>query len=143
MKNKNLIIALSISGIVLVLFLIGYLIISNLNKEEYTCTDYETNQTYVFKNEKEMHEVCDKFNGTEADAILSQYNIYNDLINNNDSSFNFYPYVDSNNQLAIIVSISNCENKDLAKEKAISWFREHSYNINDYQVDFEYPCEIE
>ena len=139
MKDKNLKIAIIVFGIVLVLFIIGYLIYTNKNK--YTCTDYETKTTYTFKNAKDMHEVCDNFNGVKDDQVLETYDIYHDLIKSNNKAYSFYPYLDDNKQLAIIITITDCNNPQEAEEKANKWFSEHSYNINDYHIDYEYPCE--
>jgi len=143
MKNKNLIVYLTISAFVLIVLLLGYLIISNSKKEEYSCTDYETNQTYTFTSEEEMHKICDQFNGTEEDTIISQYDIYNALINTNNDSFSFYPYLEGNKKLAIIVTITDCDKPTQAKEQVSKWFENHSYNINDYQIDYEYPCDMQ
>ena len=32
-------------------------------------------------------------------------------------------------------------NPNEAKNDSIEWFRKHSYNINDYKIEYEYPCE--
>lgn len=141
MKNKNIIIPAIVFIIVLVLSIIIYLIYTNINKDKYTCTDYETNTTYTFKNEKDMHEVCDNFNGVKDDQILSSYEIYQDIVTINSDRYSFYPYLDSDKKLAIIITITDCNNPKEAEEQANKWFSDHSYNINDYQVDYEYPCE--
>ena len=140
MKNKSTIVALIIFIVVFTVFIIGFIIYKSFFKKEYSCTDYSTNTTYTFKSEEEMHEVCDKFNGVEDDNTMTSYNIYNDLINTNDPDFAFYPYADGD-KLSIIIAISNCDNPNKAKEKAIAWFKNHSYNINDYTIEYEYPCE--
>lgn len=141
MKNKNTLMALIIFLIVFVLFIIGYVIYNSFFSKEYSCIDYSSGTTYTFKSEKEMHEVCDKFNGVEDDKKMNSYSIYNDLININDPDYAFYPYVNSDDKLSIIIAISNCDNPNQAKEKAIAWFKNHSYNINDYTIEYEYPCE--
>ena len=139
--KKSTIIAIIVFVTILIIFTSIYFISKNLNKDKYYCIDYETDTTYTFKTEEEMHATCDKFNGVEDDKILESSKIYNDLISYKDDSFNFYPYVDSNKKLAIIITIIDCNSPTTAKEKAIKWFSNHSYNINDYQVDYEYPCE--
>lgn len=138
---KNNVIALLVFIGVLIIFIIGFGIYSYNSKDNYSCIDYETNTYYSFKTEKEMREVCNKFNGIEEDTIMSSYSIYNDLINVKDNSFSFSPYVESDNKLAIIVIILDCNNPDNAKKKAIQWFSDHSYNIADYHIDYEYPCQ--
>lgn len=141
MKKKNSKIALIVFGVVLAVIIIGYLIYINIPKNKYSCTDYETGTTYTFKNEKDMHEVCDNFNGVKDDQILETYDIYHDLIKENNDRYSFYPYLDGNKKLAIIITIIDCDNPKEAEEQANKWFSEHSYNINDYQIDYEYPCE--
>ena len=139
--DKSTKFSLIIFLIVFVLIIICFFIYNRYFKKEYSCTDYSSNTLYTFKSEKEMHEVCDKFNGIEDDKILSSYDIYDDLVNTDDPDFVFYPYVNVNGELSIIIAISNCENPSKAKEKAIAWFKNHSYNINDYTIEYEYPCE--
>lgn len=143
--KKNNIIAIMVFLVVLFVFTIGYSIYNNRNsnntKEEYYCTDYETNTTYTFNTLEEMHEVCDQFSGLEKDKKLESYSIYDDLINNNDDSFTFYPYINTDDKLSIIIVITDCYNPEMAKERAIEWFENHSYDINDYIIEYEYPCE--
>lgn len=50
------------------------------------------------------------------------------------------PYINSNNNLAIIIIITDYKNPEIAKKQAKEWFINHSYNIKDYIIDFEYPC---
>ena len=133
--------------IFIVVFIVVFLIVvsifslTNSNKEEYSCYDYGSNKTYTFKSEEEMHEVCDKLNGQTDDEILNNYSIYEDLMNTDDNNgFSFDPYV-SGEQLVIIVAITDCNNPEGAKEKARQWFKNHSYNINDYVIEYENPCE--
>ena len=87
-----------------------------------------------------MHSVCDKFNGIEEDKLIQKYPIYKDLINANEEEFIFEPYIDSNNNLAIIIIITDCKNPEIARKKSKEWFINHSYNIKDYTIDYEYPC---
>ena len=141
MKNKSTMTALIIFIIVFAIFMIGFIIYKSFFGKEYSCIDYSSNTEYTFKSEKEMHEVCDQFNGVAEDNAMSNYSIYDDLINNNDPDFAFYPYINADKELSIIIAISNCENPNLAKTKAIAWFKNHSYNINDYTIEYEYPCE--
>ena len=130
-----------IIGIIIIILIIGiiYLFYNN-SKEKYSCIDYETNTTYTFETKQEMHSVCDKFNGIEEDKLIQSYPIYNDLINANEKEFTFEPYIDSYNNLAIITIITDCERQEIAKKKSEEWFSKHSYNINDYTIDYEYPC---
>ena len=88
-----------------------------------------------------MHKVCDSLNGTDDDAIMDNYAIYDDLINANDPSYAFYPYINSDKTLSIIIAIVDCNNQALAKDKAEKWFSDHSYNMGDYTIEYEYPCE--
>jgi len=140
-KNKNRIIPIIIFVIVFV-FVIGiYFLYTNINKVKYSCVDYRSNTYYEFDTEEEMHSVCDKFNGVEEDKIMDNYAIYKDLVKVNDSNFAFYPYINDDDTLSITISITNCNNPLLAKEKAEKWFIEHSYNIKDYIIEYEYPCD--
>ena len=136
--NKKLILVIII--VFILVSTISYSLINLLNSDKYFCFDYDTDTYYSFKTEEEMHEVCDKFNGVEDDKKMSNYTIYDDLINANDRSFSFDPYINSNNELSIIVKIIDCNNQESAKEKAKKWFSNHSYNINDYVIEYEYPC---
>ena len=56
--KKNNIIAIVVFLVVLFVFAIGYSIYNNRNsnssKEEYYCTDYETNTIYTFNTEEEI-----------------------------------------------------------------------------------------
>ena len=90
-----------------------------------------------------MHKVCDNLYENDEDKIMDTYIIYNDLIEVDDPDFAFYPYINSDNKLSIIITIANCDNPTLAKEKAEKWFSDNSYNINDYTIEYEYPCNIE
>ncbi len=137
--KKDILIPIIVFIIIFILFIGIYLIINN-KSNKYSCYDYENDITYTFKTEEEMHEVCDKFTGEKDDQLLNSYTIYNDLLNVDDSSFAFYPYINSNEELSIIITITDCDNPEQAKEKAINWFNNHSYNINDYTVEYEYPC---
>ena len=80
----------TIIPIFIILLIIGiiYLFYNN-SKEKYSCIDYDTNTTYTFKTEEEMHLVCDKFNGIEEDKLIQKYPIYSDLINANEEEFIF------------------------------------------------------
>lgn len=142
MKNKEKIIPIAVSLIVFIVFIVTFLIINRFNKTEYSCYDYENNKTYTFKTEEEMHQVCDNLN-TEEDQLLETYSIYNDLINTDEQRFAFYPYINSDKKLSIVIAISDCDDPISAKEQAEKWFSNHSYNINDYSVEYEYPCDIE
>ena len=138
-KEKNIIIIMLVSFTAFILVFSIFQL--SRNKEEYSCYDYETNTTYTFKTEKEMQEVCSSFNGAEEDNTMNSYNIYEELINTDDrDGFSFDPYV-RNNELVIIVQIIDCDNPGKAKEKAKAWFKEHSYNINNFTIEYETPCE--
>jgi len=137
-KNKSTIL---IIVVVIIVLLFIYFIYNIINKEKYSCIDYETNTYYTFKTESDMHKVCDKFNGVEDDKKLNSYEIYNDLINADEYGFTFDPYINSNNELSIIVIITDCNHPKEAKERAINWFKKHSYNIGEYTIEYEYPCE--
>ena len=141
MKKNSTMISLVVFVIAFIIIILGFVIYNSLNKKTYSCIDYSSNTTYTFDNEEEMHEVCDKFNGVEEDKIIDSYTIYNDLINENNDSFTLYPYVNSDKKLSIIITIIDCDNPNTAKEKAIKWFHDHSYNINDFTIEYEYPCE--
>lgn len=111
-------------------------------KTIYYCTDNVNNIQYTFDTEEEMNAFCDNLGqNKEKDSAISSFSIYNDLINNNDPGYTFYPYADSNNNFVITVVIVDCENPQNAKNKSIEWFKNHSYNINDYKIEYEYPCE--
>lgn len=142
MKNKEKIIPIIVFLMTFIVFIITFLIINRSNKTEYSCYDYANDKTYTFKTEEEMHQVCDNLN-VEEDQLLESYPIYNDLINTDDSSFAFYPYINSDKKLSIVIAISDCDNPTSAKAKAEKWFSNHSYNINDYTIEYEYPCDIE
>ncbi len=137
--KKEILIPIAVFVIVFILIIGIYLIYINLNKPKYFCTDYSTNTYYEFDTEEEMHKVCDKFNGVEDDKIMETYSIYNDLIEAEDPGFAFYPYI-SNEKLSIIIAISDCNDQEGAKKRAIKWFSDHSYNIANYDVEYEYPC---
>ena len=144
MKNKETIIPLLIFITTFVLVIIVFFVFNNSKKNEYSCYDSENNITYSFDTEEEMHEVCDNLNSTETeeDKILDSYEIYNDLLNVEEDDFAYYPYVNSDKSLTIIIAISYCNNQAAAKAHAEKWFSDHSYNINDYTVEYEYPCEV-
>ena len=138
MKNfKSIIVALVVFIGIFSLVFILYKVIA---KPTYICTDTTNNVQYTFDNEDDMNIFCDNLSKND-DSVISSFNIYNDLINNNDNRFSFYPYLDSSNNLIITIVIVDCNNPEDAKNKAIEWFGNHSYNINDYKVEFEYPCE--
>ncbi len=142
MKDKNKIVPVVVFFITFIVFISIFFILGNSNKKVYSCYDSENDVNYTFNTEEEMHEVCDKFiTNDDNDEALETYDIYNDLIKVNDPDFAFYPHV-SDNKLYIIISIVNCNNPYKAKEKAIKWFSDHSYNINDYNIEYEYPCEV-
>ena len=140
-KKSSTMIALIVFIIVFLIIIISLVIYNSLFKKEYSCIDYGSNTTYTLKSEKEMHKVCDQFNGVEEDRLMSNYDIYDDLISTNDPDFAFYPYINADKKLSIIVAISNCDNPNQAKEKAVAWFKNHSYIISDYTIEYEYPCE--
>ena len=141
--NKNKLIPIGVFVITFIVFIVTYVMITNHNKNKYSCYDAETDTTYTFKTEEEMHQVCDNLTTDENDKIMDTYEIYNDLLANEDSSFSFYPYINSDKKLSIIIAISDCENPTAAKTKAENWFKSHSYDINDYTIVYEYPCNIE
>lgn len=126
----------------IVVFIVVFSILeATMNQTNYSCYDYETNTTYTFKTEEEMQEVCSSYNGVEEDNTMNSYNIYEELINTDDrDGFSFDPYV-RNNELVIIVQIIDCDNPEKAKEKVKAWFKEHSYNINNFTIEYETPCE--
>ena len=140
MKEKEKIIPLVVFVLTFVIVIVIFFIINSSNKQEYSCYDYENEKTYTFESEEEMHKVCDKLNGGAEDELLASYPIYEDLIDVNDSDFAFYPYINDDQELEIIIAIANCDTPDLAKKRADSWFDEHHYDINDYNVEYEYPC---
>ena len=137
-KNMNIVF---IAVTVIVVLLVFYLVYNSITKDKYSCVDYETNTYYTFKTESDMHKVCDKFNGVEEDKQLNSYEIYDDLINADEYGFTFDPYINSNDGLSIIVIITDCNHPKEARERAINWFKNHSYNISDYAIEYEYPCE--
>ncbi len=139
-KKKNSKMLLLIGGLVFIVILIVILYLY-FSKDKYSCIDYETHTYYSFSNEEEMHKVCDQFNGTLEDKKMNSYDIYNDLINANYSDFSFAPYINSDNKLSIIIAITDCDKPNEAKSNAIKWFKNHNYNINDYIIEYEYPCE--
>ncbi len=118
-----------------------YTLLTNPSEEKYSCIDYETNTTYSFATEEEMHEVCDKFNGKEYDEKLENYPEHEEITEAEDESFSFYPYVNSDNKLAIIVVLLDCNDIDGAKQKALNWLTNKGYNLNNYVIEYEYPCE--
>lgn len=142
MNNKDKIIPILVFIITFAIITSLFYIINNSKKNKYSCYDYENNINYKFSTEEEMHEVCDNLNsGEKENQIMDKYNIYNDLKEVNDPDFAFYPYVNSDDELTIIITILECNNKTLAKQKAENWFINHSYNINDYTIEYEYACE--
>ncbi len=141
MKKKKNMNNVFIAVTVIVVLLVFYLVYNSITKDKYSCVDYETNTYYTFKTESDMHKVCDKFNGVEEDKQLNSYEIYDDLINADEYGFTFDPYINSNEELSIIVIITDCNHPKEARERAINWFKNHSYNISDYTIEYEYPCE--
>ena len=141
MKKKKNMNNVFIAVTVIVVLLVFYLVYNSITKDKYSCVDYETNTYYTFKTESDMHKVCDKFNGVEEDKQLNSYEIYDDLINADEYGFTFDPYINSNDGLSIIVIITDCNHPKEARERAINWFKNHSYNISDYAIEYEYPCE--
>ena len=111
-----------------------------MNSSKYSCYDYENNVNYTFKTEEEMHEVCDEINGVNDDNTMNSYSIYEELISEDDKNgFSFDPYV-RNDELVIIVAITDCDNPEQAKEKARQWFENHYYDINSFTIEYENPC---
>ena len=143
MSDKYKIIPLLVFVITFVIVISIFFIINNKGKDKYSCYDSLSGKTYTFKTEEEMHEVCDKLDLDEEDQKLESYPIYNDLIKEDNDDFAFYPYINDDDKLDIVIAISNCNNKETAKEKARKWFSEHSYYINDYNIEFEDPCDVE
>ncbi len=141
MKKKKNMNNVFIAVTVIVVLLVFYLVYNSITKDKYSCVDYETNTYYTFKTESDMHKVCDKFNGVEEDKQLNSYEIYDDLINADEYGFTFDPYINSNDGLSIIVIITDCNHPKETRERAINWFKNHSYNISDYTIEYEYPCE--
>lgn len=141
MKKKKNMNNVFIAVTVIVVLLVFYLVYNSITKDKYSCVDYETNTYYTFKTESDMHKVCDKFNGVEEEKQLNSYEIYDDLINADEYGFTFDPYINSNDGLSIIVIITDCNHPKEARERAINWFKNHSYNISDYTIEYEYPCE--
>ncbi len=137
--KKNKVIPLIVFVVVFLIIICVYFLLNSNTK--YSCIDYRTDTYYEFNNEEEMHAVCDKFNGVDDDKIMDNYTIYNDLKDVNEEDFAFYPYINSDETLSITIVISNCDNPTFAKAKAEKWFRNHSYNINDYVIEYEYPCD--
>lgn len=140
MKNKNTLIPIIVFVFIFVLFLIIFLSGSNSNKNKYYCIDQAKGIKYTFKTKEKMETFCRKLNGDEDDLLLEGYDIYNDLINVDDSSFVFYPYINENKKLSIIIAISDCQNPEAAKDKAIKWFSDNNYNISDYVIEYEDSC---
>lgn len=137
MKNyKSTIISLVVF---IICFFIAICFYTSISKPKFVCTDVTNNKEYTFDTKEEMDAFCDTLSKTEDEKMTSS-SIYYDLINNNDSRFSFYPYIDGNNKFTITVVIVDCQNPSEAKNKAIEWFQNHSYNINDYNIEFEYPC---
>ena len=138
MKSKSTIIGLSVFIIIFCIFLT----INNLFDKDYkySCIDENTNTTYRFNSKDEMEKVCSKLNKSEEDLIIDNYPIYNDLINEDNSYFSFDPYVNTDGKLSIIISITYCNDNNLVKSKINEWFRSHSYNMSDYTIEYEYPC---
>ena len=138
--KKSSIVGIAVFVVVFVVGISGYYIYNGISSNKYSCIDPNTNAFYSFNTEEEMHEVCDLFDSNDVEDT-GYKNIYNDLVETNDSSFNFYPYINSNNTLSIIVTILDCNNSTSIKNKVEKWFKDHSYNINDYTIEYEYPCE--
>lgn len=143
MNDKYKIIPLVIFVLVFIIVMGLFYLFNNRDaKEKYSCYDYETGTTYTFETEEEMHKVCDKFNGQEEENLLSTQSIYEDIVNSNEEGFAMIPYMNDDKELAIIVAISDCKNPEKVKANVKKWFSDHSYNINDYIIDYEYPCEV-
>ena len=143
MKNKNNLIPIIVFVVTFVLvFLLIYLRANHANKQKYSCYDYINNVEYTFATEEEMHEVCDKLNGDEEDQLLATYDIYHDILEIDDPDFSLYPYINSDKELTITIAISNCDTPEAAKAKAKKWFSNHNYNIKDYNIEYEYPCDV-
>jgi len=138
MKKYNSTIIALVIFVVMILFVIIFS--KSFFKTTYICTDTTNNVEYTFDTEDEMNSFCDNLSIVD-DSSMSSNSIYYDLINNNDKRFSFYPYLDSNNNFTIITVIVDCNNPNEAKNDSIEWFRKHSYNINDYKIEYEYPCE--
>jgi len=142
MKSKSTIISLSVFIIILCIFIT----INNLFDKDYkySCIDESTNTTYRFNSKEEMEKVCSKFNQELYlidESNLDEYPIYNKLINVDDSNgFSFDPYINSDNHLAIIVKIIDCDNQEVAIRKSKEWFVKNNFNINNYEIEYEYPC---
>ena len=136
-KYKSTLIAVAVFVCIFGLVLILY---NTIFKTEFVCTDVTNNTKYKFDTKEEMDAFCDNLS-TIDDSSMTTFPIYDDLINNNDSRFSFYPYIDSDNQFTITVVIVDCLNPNDAKNQSINWFRNHGYDINDYNIEYEYPCE--
>ena len=136
MKKQTIIYIL----VLVVIFIVVYSITDTLmkkNNDTYSCYDYTSDTYYTFKTEQEMHEVCDQFD----DNNINNYTIYDELINTDDNNgYSFDPYV-RDNELVIIVAITDCTNPEQAKENARKWFSDHSYDINNFKIEYENPCE--
>ena len=124
MKNKNTVVPIIVFVITFIVFLVIFFIVSSLNEEKYSCIDYEKKIKYTFKTEEK---------------ILEESDIYKDIVKVDDPGFAFYPFV-VDKKLHIIIAISDCQNPNAAKERAIKWFSDNNYNINDYNVEYENSC---
>lgn len=141
MKNKNTVVPIIVFVITFAVFLVIFFIVSSLNEEKYSCIDYEKKIKYTFKTEEKMHQFCDKLNGGEEDQVLEESDIYKDLIKVDDPGFAFYPFV-VDKKLHIIIAISDCNDPDGAKKRAIKWFSDNNYDINDYSIEYENSCVV-
>ena len=145
MKNKEKMFPILVAVVTFIVVIAIFLIINANKKDKYSCYDSTNDITYTFETEEEMHEVCDNLNSEVEEELdkedeFASYPIYNDLVNAEDPSFAFYPYINDDNKLSIIVAIADCDNVELAKSKARKWFSDHSYNISDYTIEYENPC---
>lgn len=138
MKKKSTVICFCIFIIVLVLFFSIYSLFDNDYK--YSCTDYETNTTYKFNNKETMKRVCNNYVSKE-DTILKSDPIYSKLLSVDDRyGFSFDPYVNTNNKIAIIIRILDCRNQNDAIRRSKKWFVDNEFNMNNYVIEYEFPC---
>jgi len=141
MKNKNTLIPIMVFVVTFIVVFIIFFSFSNLKNKKYYCIDQAKGIKYTFKTKEKMESFCNKINGEEEDQILEKYAIYNDLIKVNDPGFAFYPFV-NDKKLIIVIAISDCNNPDGAKERAIKWFSDNNYDINDYNIEYENSCVV-
>jgi len=149
MKKSNLYALFVFIGVFLV-FIIGYYVYTSINsngdnKQVYSCIDYETNTEYTFDNEEEMHSVCDKFNTNEVkeennNSNSNEQNTGKDTVEEVEEAFDFYTYEKNNGKKAVIVLILDCNDIDATKKKALRKFSADGHNLNEYVVEYQYPC---